>query len=75
MAVYLISFIISYLFTDRATIYKKNKGLFFICSLIAIAVPAFIAGVRDITIGTDTINYIYNFEQEDLQLINVHMLN
>ena len=63
MAVYLISFIISYLFTEWATICKKNKGLFFICSFIAIAVPAFIAGVRDVTIGTDTVNYIYIFEQ------------
>lgn len=63
MAVYLISFIITYFFTDKATVYKKNKGIFGICSFIAIAVPAFIAGVRDVTIGTDTINYIYIFEQ------------
>lgn len=63
MAVYLISFIITYFFTDKATVCKKNKGIFWICSSIAIAVPAFIAGVRDVTIGTDTINYIYIFEQ------------
>ena len=62
MAIYLISFILSYAFTKYATIYKNNKALFFVFSIIAISIPAFVAGVRDSIIGTDTINYDYDFE-------------
>lgn len=63
MGAYIITFCISLLFTHFAYKCTNNKFLQYICSAIAIILPALLAGFRDESIGTDTANYLFYFEQ------------
>ena len=57
---YIICFMISLIFINFAQkFYKKGKGkLFLIFSFIALIVPSILAGVRDLSVGTDTNVYV-----------------
>lgn len=61
MIIYLITFVLCLLSTSLAC-RAKSKLIRVVFSTIAIALPVFLAGLRDITVGTDTTNYvnIYN---------------
>lgn len=68
MFIYLVTFCFSLIFTSLAyRCYKHNeKVLFYLCSLIAIGLPSLLAGLRNETVGTDTLNYINYFTQATL---------
>ncbi len=62
--VYLLTFLLSALFIRLAYNYeKKNKGkyLYYIFLFIAVAIPSIVAGVRDVTVGTDVKVYGLHF--------------
>lgn len=58
--VYIATFLSSMLFGYWATRInpKTNRGLVFLCSLISILIPSILAGLRDVSIGTDVSGYI-----------------
>lgn len=58
--VYIITFLSSMLFGYWATRInpKTNRGLVFLCSLMSILIPSILAGVRDVSIGTDVEYYL-----------------
>lgn len=63
MGAYILTFCISLLFTHFAYKCTDNKFLRYLCSAIAVTLPALLAGYRDEVIGTDTANYVFYFEQ------------
>lgn len=63
MGAYILTFCISLLFTHFAYKCTNNKFLRYLCSAIAVTLPALLAGYRDEVIGTDTANYLFYFEQ------------
>lgn len=60
MEIYLISFILSSLLLYISTKIQKKKVLRKIIVIIAIIIPCLLAGMRDITIGTDVRVYVEN---------------
>ena len=61
--VYLICFIASVIFAYCAQ-YSKKKISFIFFSILSIAVTVLLAGLRDISVGTDTSHYFYNLWTE-----------
>ena len=62
MIPYLLIFSLSIYFTFLANKTPRSSGLFYIYSICAILLPSLLAGFRDLSIGTDTVNYLYYFE-------------
>ena len=62
--IYIIVFIISIFFSRLAlkSFDKKTNLIGLIFSAISILAPVLLAGMRDETVGTDTLNYIWMFE-------------
>ena len=58
MFIYLVTFIITYMFSKIAWSNIKNKGLFIFFSIITIILPSLIAGFRDTTVGHDIEAYM-----------------
>lgn len=59
MLVYVITFILSLFMFWLALVFRnKQKIIFIIFSIVAIFIPCYIAGVRDLSIGTDVKVYI-----------------
>ena len=58
--VYIATFLSSMLFGYWATRInpKTNRGLVFLCSMISILIPSILAGLRDVSIGTDVTVYV-----------------
>jgi hypothetical protein len=55
---YLVVFILSFLLVKIAWSHKKNSFSFYILTVIAILIPSFLAGCRDITVGRDARGYM-----------------
>lgn len=53
MTIYIIAFLISILFIYWAERYNERDIRFLLCSFVAILIPCVVAGLRDISIGTD----------------------
>lgn len=62
MIPYLVVFSLSIYFTFLANKNSSSKGLLYIYSIFAILLPSLLAGFRDCSIGTDTVNYLNYFE-------------
>ncbi len=56
MIIYLLCFSISVLFAHFAK-NAKQRLVFVFCSLVSVLLPSLLAGLRDMSIGIDTINY------------------
>lgn len=58
--IYVATFLGSIFFGHLATRInpKTNRGLVIICSLISILIPSVLAGLRDVSIGTDVTHYL-----------------
>lgn len=66
MLIYIICFILSTFLIYIAEINKKNKLIYFFTTATALLIPCFLAGMRDITIGTDVkvyVNHIFECAQ------------
>lgn len=61
MLIYIITFAISSLFAYFAQKTKKSKILIILFSIMSVAIPSLIAGMRDLTIGTDLQVYGENY--------------
>ena len=60
MTTYLLIIGISVLFTYWAERSQKNRFLFLFFSFVALFIPAFFAGCRDLTVGFDVMFYEYD---------------
>ena len=58
--VYMVAFFSSMIFGYWATRInpKTNRGLVFLCSAISVLIPSILAGLRDVSIGTDITAYV-----------------
>lgn len=58
--VYIATFLCSIIFGHLATRInpKTNRGLVFFCSAVSILIPSILAGLRDISVGTDISVYV-----------------
>lgn len=68
--IYLATFLSSALFGYWATRInpKTNRGLVVLCSIISILLPSILAGMRDITIGTDIKFYVLDAYEKSLRV-------
>lgn len=67
MIIYILTFLITVLLTYAVQKNKKNNAMKIICIILAIFIPSFVAGMRDITIGTDVQIYGESFFRQAVQ--------
>lgn len=64
VSIYLIVFLCTLFFTKRAEVFLNNnkRKKFLLCSFLAIVIPCILAGLRGDTVGSDTVRYVWMYE-------------